>query len=180
MNKNKYLGIKRVLAMVASIGLWIVSMYFSYKGFEFDATEVLWFGVVMALVVTVVELVFNTRIATLNPTLLFIGVLCYIYGIYTNITGFYVLQHGSLDGFFTGVQWLIPVFSGLVAEVLPEALLAWSIGAHTDGDLLGNIIDMLPNDTKDNFPRNSSTRGKSGNMSLQEWLESDKMTRIKR
>ena len=53
MNNDKYIGFKRLAAFVAAIGLWAVSMYFSYKGFEFDSSEILWFGVVLALVVTV-------------------------------------------------------------------------------------------------------------------------------
>jgi len=140
---DKYLGLKRLLATTAAVGLWGVSMYFSYKGFEFESTEILWFGIVMALVVTVVELVFNTKISKLNPTLLGAGILCYMYGVYTNVTGFYVLQHGELIGFFTGTNWLIPVFAGVVSEVLPEALFAWGIGAFDDGDLIGNIAEMF-------------------------------------
>jgi len=150
--KNNYLGFKRILAFLAALGLWAVSMYFSYKGFEFESTEVLWFGIVMALVVTVVELVFNTNISKLNPTLLFVGIICYLYGIYTNITGFYILQHGNLDEFFSGMQWLIPVFSGLVSEVLPEALFAWGIGAFDDGDLIGNVTEIF-SDNKESLPQ---------------------------
>jgi hypothetical protein len=144
-NNDKYLGLKKAIAFVASLGLWGVSIYFSYKGFEFDSTTVLWFGIVMALVVTVVELVFNTKISKLNPTLLVVGIVSYIYGIYTNITGFYILQHGTLTGFFTDMNWLIPIFSGVIAEVLPEALFAWSIGAFNEGDLIGNIGEMFTN-----------------------------------
>ena len=152
---NKYLGLKRLLALLAAIGLWGVSMFFSYKGFEFEATEVLWFGVVMALVVTVVELVFNTQITSLNPTLIGAGILCYLYGVYTNVTGFYILQHGDLAGFFSGSNWLIPSFAGLVSEILPEALFAWGIGAFDDGDLVGNVAEILASDKS--TPRKSTT-----------------------
>lgn len=140
---DSYLGLKRIMAFLAAIGLWAVSVYFSYEGFAFESTTVLWFGVVMAIVVTVVELVFNTKISQLNPTLLFAGIMCYVYGVYTNITGFYVLQHGELTGFFSGTNWLIPIFAGVVSEVLPEALFAWGIGAFNSGDLVGNISEML-------------------------------------
>lgn len=159
MNKNhnnKYLGLKRLLALIAAGGLWGVSMYFSYKGFEFEATEVLWFGIVMALVVTVVELVFNTQINKLNPTLIGAGILCYLYGVYTNVTGFYLLQHGELVGFFSGTNWLIPTFAGLVSEILPEALFAWGIGAYADGDLVGNVSEIFTPDIRKNPPSRAS------------------------
>lgn len=145
--RDKYVGLKRLLAFVASIGLWGVSMYFSYKGFEFESTTVLWFGVVMALVVTVVELVFNTRIKDLNPTLVVSGMICYVYGVYTNITGFYILQHGTLDNFFSGSGFLIPIVAGLLSEVLPEALFAWALGAHGDGDFVGNVMEAFQGDS---------------------------------
>lgn len=151
----KYLGLKRMAAFVASVGLWGVSMYFSYKGFEFESTTVLWFGIVMALVVTVVELVFNTNISELNPTLLGAGVICYAYGIYTNISGFYVLQHGTTVGFWSGSNWLIPLVAGLICEALPEALFAWAIGSNDDGDLVGNVVSMFnqPNSRPQNNGR---------------------------
>lgn len=145
MSRDKYLGLKRLLAILASVGLWGVSMYFSYKGFEFESTSILWFGQVLAVVVTVVELVFNTKIKDLNMTLLAAGIVCYLYGIYTNITGFYILQHGELVGFFTGTNWLIPSFAGLISEILPEALFAWGWGAGQDGDAVGNIVEVFSN-----------------------------------
>ena len=143
MNSDRYIGFKRMAAFVAAVGLWAVSMYFSYKGFEFDSSEILWFGIVLALVVTVVELVFNTKIGKLNPTLLGAGIVCYAYGIYTNISGFYALQHGVPEEFWAGNNWFIPVFSGLIAEILPEALFAWALGAAANGDLIGNIAEMF-------------------------------------
>jgi len=156
MNRDKYIGFKKMLAFVAAIGLWGVSMYFSYSGFKFRSTEILWFGLVLALVVTVVELVFNTNVGSLNPTLLVVGILCYIYGIYTNITGFYVLQTGSMENFFQNSNWVIPIFAGMVTEILPEALFAWGVGAHQDGDLVGNISDMFSNNkTKENHKHNN-------------------------
>lgn len=156
MRNDKYVGFKRMVAFAAAIGLWGLSMFFSYKGFEFESTEVLWFGIVLAGVVTVVELVFNTKIRSLNPTLLVAGILCYIYGAYTNVTGFYILQHGNLEGFFSGTRWLIPVFAGLLSEVLPEALLAWAIGAAGDGDLVGNVAELFGEQNKPSMKRGVS------------------------
>jgi hypothetical protein len=140
---DKYMTFKRIIAFLAALGLWVISIKFSYNGFKFDSTTILWFGFVLAAVVTVVELVFNTKIGKLNPTLLVSGIVGYIYGIYTNVIGFYILQHGSLEGFWLGTNWVIPIFAGLIAEVLPEALLAWALRAGQEGDLLGNIFEMI-------------------------------------
>jgi hypothetical protein len=143
MTNDKYIGFKRMAAFGGALALWAASMFFSYSGFKFDQTEILWFGLVLAVTVTVVELIFNTRIAKLNPTLLAAGILCYVYGVYTNITGYYVLQHGTLEGFFTGSNWLIPIFTGLITEVLPEAMFAWAMGAAGEGNLIGNVAEMF-------------------------------------
>lgn len=159
MDEDKYLGLKRLISFLAAVGLWGVSIYFSYVGFKFESTVILWFGIVLALVVTVVELVFNTKITQLNPTLLVGGILCYVYGVYTNVTGFYVLQHPDLSDFFTGSNWVIPAFGGIVCEVLPEALFAWAVGAGAGGDLLGNIMDIFggtsskPKNNQNQYPK---------------------------
>ena len=157
--KEKYLGFKRFLALVGAIGLWGMSIYFSYNGFKFNSTTILWFGVVLALVVTVVELAFNTRVGKLNPTLLLSGILCYAYGIYTNIIGFFILQHGTADGFWSGNAWFIPVFAGLIAEILPEALFAWALIAGGEGDLLGNILEMISGTTQNQDEEKKFHRG---------------------
>lgn len=173
-SSDKYTGLKKLLAIVAAAGLWGVSMYFSYKGFEFESTNILWFGLVLALVVTVVELVFNTKIRQLNPTLLVAGVICYVYGIYTNITGFYFLQHGELVGFFTGTNWLIPSFAGVIAEVLPEALFAWGLGAGNNGDFIGNLGEMLDNKKQNERTQNTNnTSNNFRNSSNREYEESN-------
>lgn len=176
--KDKYLGLKRLLALLASVGLWAVSIYFSYSGFKFDSTEILWFGIVLALVVTVVELVFNTKIDKLNPTLLVSGIICYAYGIYTNITGFYVLQHTELIDFWKGSNWIIPIFAGLVCEVLPEALFAWSLGAHDDGDLIGNVSDMFNQEKiRESNVRSNYSIPRVGNNGVRDFLNKQSETR---
>ena len=79
------------LAVLAALVCWALSMWFSYLGFAVGNTQLLWVGWVLAGVVTVVELVFNSQTGKLSLTLIAAGVICYAYGIWTNITGFWEL-----------------------------------------------------------------------------------------
>lgn len=129
-----FLRIKKILAFLASIGLIGVSIWFSQKGFGIESNgEYEWVGLFLGIIVTIVQLVFNTSIRNLNPTLIGSGILAYGYGIYTNVTG--------LRDIFNGFGMAIIV--GLIIEVLAEPLFAWSVDAHSGGDVIGNIGQML-------------------------------------
>ena len=136
------------LAILGAIVCWVLSVYFSYLGFSLDNTQMLWVGWVMALVVTIVELAFNTPVHRLPLTLVVIGVICYAYGIWTNITGFWSLQHPGVPFEFFTIQSVMPIIIGLVLEVLPEPLLMWGIMAEIDGDFLGNLSGLWSGDLK--------------------------------
>ena len=85
---EKLLQMKKTMALFTSLGLIILSVWFSQLGFGIESNgKYVWVGWFLGLVVTVVELVFNTSIRKLNPTLIGAGVLAYGYGIYTNIEG---------------------------------------------------------------------------------------------
>lgn len=136
MNNNidGFLRIKKILAFFASIGLIGVSILFSQKGFGIESNDTYkWVGLFLASIVTIVQLVFNTSIRNLNPTLIGSGILAYGYGIYTNVTG--------LKEIFDG--WGMAIIVGLIIEVLAEPLFAWSVDAHSGGDVIGNIGQML-------------------------------------
>lgn len=138
-NTDSLLKAKRMLAFCFSIGLILVSIWFSQQGFGIESSKsVLWLGWFLGATVTVIELVFNTSIKDLNPTLVGAGILAYAYGVYTNVTGL----HEYLDG------WIFSIVVGLILEVLPEPLFAWSIGVTDGGDVLGNIGELFGNSTK--------------------------------
>jgi hypothetical protein len=136
------------LAILGALVCWVLSVYFSYLGFKVDNTNMLWVGWVMALVVTIVELAFNTPVHKLPLTLVVIGIICYAYGIWTNITGFWSLQHPGVPFEFFSIASVMPIIIGFILEVLPEPLLMWGIMADIDGDFLGNISGLWSGDLK--------------------------------
>jgi len=130
------------LAVVGAIVCWGLSMYFSKEGFSVGNTVMLWVGWVLAGIVTVVELVFNSPTQKLSLTLIIVGVLCYLYGIWTNVTGFWELQHPEVPFVMFSTQSLLSWFVGFIMEVLPEPLFMWGVSAAFDGDFLGNLAGL--------------------------------------
>jgi len=133
-NSENLIKLKRIAAFLTSLGLIGISIWFSQLGFGIQSQDkYLWVGWFLGIVVTVMELVFNTSVQKLNPTLVAVGVMAYIYGMWTNVSG--------LGDILPNVPFAIIV--GLFVEVVPEPLFAWSIGVHDGGDVLGNIGDLF-------------------------------------
>ena len=156
---------KHKLAVVGAIVCWGLSMYFSKEGFSVGNTVMLWVGWVLAGIVTVVELVFNSPTQKLSLTLIIVGVLCCLYGIWTNVTGFWELQHPQVEFVIFSTQSLLSWFVGFIMEVLPEPLFMWGIASAFDGDFLGNLAGLwsgkLPyaqpgNQTQNNYQQHKS------------------------
>ncbi len=141
MQLNKLDG-RHKLAVVGAFVCWGLSMYFSKEGFSVGNTVMLWVGWVLAGIVTIVELVFNSPTQRLSLTLIVVGVICYLYGIYTNVTGFWGIQHPDQVFVALSSNSLMSYFVGFTMEVLPEPLFMWGIASAFDGDFLGNLAGL--------------------------------------
>lgn len=133
------------LAILGALVAWGVSVWFSKQGFSIDAPNSSWLGWILAGIVTIVELVFNSRTQKLSLTLIVVGVMCYGYGVYTNITGFWIYQNPGIQ-FTFGEHSILSMFVGAILEVLPEPLFMWGIGSELEGDLLGNLAGLWSGD----------------------------------
>lgn len=133
-NADTFLRIKRILAFLTSIGLTGVSIWFSKQGFGIESNDqIVWLGWFLGITVNVIQLVFNTSIQKLNPTLKAAGVVAYGYGLYTNWAGLSPILD---NGWFAFVV-------GTFVEVLPEPLFAWAIQVYDGGDVVGNIGELF-------------------------------------
>lgn len=148
-NMDSLLKAKRILAFTFSLGLIAVSVWFSQQGFGIESSkDVMWLGWFLGGTVTVIQLVFNTSIKNLNPTLIAAGIVAYLYGVYTNVTGL----HEYLNG------WGFSIIVGLIIEVLPEPLFAWAIGVTDGGDVVGNIGELFGGTPTQPKPQYSSQK----------------------
>lgn len=136
---DKYLRTKKFFAKLLGIAVLVVSFQFSAAGFGFRNPDAEWVGWVLAIAVTVAQLIFNTRVKDLNWTIVVMGLMSYLYSIYTNISGFYVYTGNEFAWNFTAI---IPVLSGCFMDIFPEMALAWGFDASTEGDMIGNIVEL--------------------------------------
>lgn len=141
-NSGELLRILKRLSLVAGILLAIFSIYFSWDGLDqtvtgnnpayTDFAKII--GGVFAVVITLLQFIFNTDFKNLNTTMRVMGAASYIYSIYTNFLG---IQH--IFGFSDFTAWS----AAGIMDVLPEAFIAWSLGEHMEGDMLGNLTKFI-------------------------------------
>lgn len=143
MNRFGRLDGKHKLAMIAGIVVWGISIYFSQLGFATDNARAAWLGWILGCVVTVVELVFNSPTNKLSMTLIFAGILCYGYGIWTNVTGFWDFNNPGVPFVALSQASIKTWFVGVLIEVLPEPLFMWGLGVDLGGDLIDNITGLF-------------------------------------
>jgi len=144
------------LAAIMAIGAWAVSIYFSQIGFGISNHKAIWLGWFLGMLGTTVELVFNSKTHKLSLTILIAGGLFYLYGVGTNVVGFWSFQNPETP--FVALSWasLMSWFVGMMLEVLPEPLFMWGIGAELDGDLVGNIVGLWNGNLDYSNPVNES------------------------
>lgn len=150
---DKYLRTKIFFAKITGIAVLIVSMQFSQNGFGFKDQNIAYAGWILAVAVTVAQFIFNSKVRSLNWTITVLGVMSYVYSIWTNIIGFYQYQGIPINLFSTDA--ILPVLASIFLDVYPETSLAWSFNASGDGDLIGNIM-AVTNDPNSIFAKNQN------------------------
>lgn len=140
---DKYRRIKRAGALLAALTLWCISIAFNVDGFNFIIPERVWMGWVLGIVITIIELVWNSMKMETNLTLMVLGVMAYLYGMYTNIMGIMVATGQTTLAMDWGTAGII--LFGILIEIAPEPLMVWAlVPGHDDGDFLGNLVGYHP------------------------------------
>ena len=139
MREKRYEQLIHLLACAVAVLLWFISVQFSVDGFAFILPKYKWMGYLLALSVTVIELVFNEEGMKHSLTVVAIGILSYLYGIMTNIMGVWVAQGGQ-DPSLNPIALLFPVVLGFFLEVAPEPLFIWGLLGTGMRDLLGHLF----------------------------------------
>lgn len=138
--------LKRV-ALFTGFATLLISIYFSYDGFDQSVngtnegytTLATVIGLTLAVVVSVVQFIFGTAYAELNWTLRIAGLAAYVYSIYTNYLG---IKH------ILGADDFMAISSALFMDIYPEPAIAWALGEALTGDLFGNIGKIAFGETK--------------------------------
>lgn len=140
MNEKRYEQLVHLLAIGVAIVLWFISVQFSADGFKFALPRYAWVGYVLAIAVTIIELVFNEEGMNHSLTIVAVGLLSYAYGIATNILGIWAAQ-GSPDIAANPMSVLFPALLGFFLEIAPEPLLLWGLMGTGARDFLGQLLN---------------------------------------
>ena len=160
---DKYLRTKIFFAKITGIAVLVVSMQFSQNGFGFKEESIALAGWVLAIAVTVAQFVFNSRVRNLNWTITFLGIVAYVYSIWTNLIGFYNYQGKTLTlETLLDFSALLPVFASAFMDIFPEAILSWAFNSAGEGDLIGNVV-AVANDPNSIFSKNQNNSNNNGN-----------------
>lgn len=146
--RSKWNTLLRLGGLVASVLGMYISAQFSVDGFSFSVDSRAWIGWAMAGIIIVLESVWQKFGE--NRTLFIIAMICYGYGVVTNVLGMLANRGGYDQNPWT---LLVPIVFGTLLEVFPEPVLAWSISGDTSSDPLGKFIDGLQEE-KHQQPKN--------------------------
>jgi len=104
--------------------------------FEIGNDSVVFVGFLLAIVATLLQFILSTNFIDLNPTLVFLGILAYIYSIYTNAIGIGSLQAEGASPF---MKWAL----AFLIDMSPELMISWGLGESRSGDLFTTIGKSL-------------------------------------
>src|SRR5512135_2402321 len=113
--EKRYEQLIHLLAAGVAILLWFMSVQFSVDGFSFILPRYQWMGYLLALSVTVIELVFNEEGMGHSLTVVAVGLVSYLYGIATNIIGIWAAQ-GSPNVAGNPIAMVFPIVLGFFLE----------------------------------------------------------------
>jgi len=140
MNRKKYEVFLRIASVAAALVLWGFSVDFSADGFNFRTENMKAAGVLLAICITIVELVWNKAADSGNLVIFVCGLAAYMYGTVTNVVGLSVAR-GSISFIQDPLAYGIPLFAGIILEILPEPLLIWGLlGEFWGGDFLTSMF----------------------------------------
>jgi hypothetical protein len=125
----------RVSAFLAALSGMYISAQFSVDGFSITVPDREWVGWGLAIILIVIQSAWQ-KFGD-NLTIFVLAMICYIYGIATNVIGIM----GNRGGTHNVVDFIIPVVFGVLLEVFPEPFLAWSISGDVSSDPLKKFVE---------------------------------------
>lgn len=147
MNEQKFNTWVRRVVRIFAVGAWMLSIYFSADGFNFQAPGFFLVGVFLGGLVTILEIVLNKGVKSM--TLRLGGLLAYAFGWYTNFIGLSVAM-GHPNFLADPKQMVIPIVLGLFLELIPEPLFLWSLGIHGH-DVIARLMEMTNKNQRGSF-----------------------------
>lgn len=158
--------IKRLASLLCGAGFMIVGGYFSATGFGFRNENMVILGVVLAIAVAIIEMIFQNDGNKDNDTITLFGIGVYFYDWFTNFVG--ILLAYNITSNFTNPDNFPEMFMAFWAAVmfswLPEPMISWGLTGKAETDFVKRIKEMLQrrwasfNHGTYNYSQNNSAR----------------------
>lgn len=138
MEDSKLENALRWGSLAIGLLLLIASIQLSYDGFDQKVSggnsEYTLLGMAigysLAIAFSLLEFIVSSRLDGLNTTLKVLGIVAYVYSIWTNYLGFQAILH--MDKSFA-------LIAAIGMDVIPEPMIAWGLGEAVMHDLFGNL-----------------------------------------
>lgn len=125
----------RLAGFLAALAGMYISAQFSVDGLSITVPNREWVGWGLAVILIVIQSAWQKFGE--NLTIFALAMICYVYGITTNVIGIMGNRGGTHDFW----DFIIPVVFGILLEVFPEPFLAWSISGDISSDPLKKFVD---------------------------------------
>jgi hypothetical protein len=153
---RKWNALLRLAGFSAAIGGMYISAMFSVNGFNFSTDNPKWVGWSIAVIIIVLESIWQKF--GKNRTLFALALVCYGYGVVTNVVGISQAKGGFEKMDF--LDYVVAIVFGILFEVFPEPVLAWSVSGDITSDPLGAFLDGLEGKAPEKLTQSQSGQQK--------------------
>lgn len=131
-------AIIRIAGFCAAVLGMYISAQFSVDGFSFSIDNRSWIGWGLAVILIIIQSAWQ-KFGD-NLTIFAMAMVCYLYGIITNVLGILGNRGGYNDN---PLSLIVPIVFGILLEVFPEPFLAWSISGDISSDPLKKAVERI-------------------------------------
>lgn len=144
MSADGWYRAKRFMSLLCGLSFMVLGGYFSAVGFGIKNPDLFIVGVVFAIAVVIIEMIFQNDGTKHNKTLTIFGIFVYAYDWFTNFLGLMV-AYNITTNFFSSDN-LPELFMASVAAImlswLPEPMVSWGLTGHADTDFVGRLLEL--------------------------------------
>ena len=147
MTRHGWLRALRAIAFLCGMVTLGLSIQWSAKGVSVKNPDLIYVGVFLGVLVTVVEFIWRKPGMESNKTMNTIGAIVYFYGIVTNSLGFlhaWGFEWGNFSQYLKDpISLVLAVLIGTMLEVIAEPMISWGLTGDSQADMFGNLSDLI-------------------------------------
>lgn len=144
MSPEGWYRAKRFMSLICGLSFMALGGYFSAVGFGIKNPNLFIVGVVFAIAVIVIEMMFQNEGTKNNKTLTIFGIFVYAYDWFTNFLGLMVAYSITTNFFLSEniPELFMAAMAAIMLSWLPEPMVSWGLTGHADTDFVGRLLDL--------------------------------------